>query len=101
MTFGYSRDDVAKFLPMYIAKGILQHDPFEVYRDEIRELHLLSTNGGNLIVHCSCLNQVLDQRGVGQLVKMATERGRAARPNLKVSFLVFESKTESWIELRI
>ncbi|KAG2248084.1 hypothetical protein Bca52824_087712 [Brassica carinata] len=56
MTFGYSRDDVAKFLPMYLAKGILQHDPFEV----------------------------LDQKGVGQLVKMATERGRAARPNLKV-----------------
>ncbi|KAF8089904.1 hypothetical protein N665_0494s0009 [Sinapis alba] len=56
MTFGYSRDDVAKFLAMYLAKGILQHDPFEV----------------------------LDQKGVGQLVKMATERGRAARPNLKV-----------------
>ncbi|XP_055818179.1 pyruvate, phosphate dikinase, chloroplastic [Solanum dulcamara] len=56
MTFGYSRDDVGKFLPIYLAKGILQHDPFEV----------------------------LDQKGVGQLIKMATERGRAARPNLKV-----------------
>jgi pyruvate,orthophosphate dikinase len=30
MTFGYSRDDVSKFLPAYLARGILQHDPFEV-----------------------------------------------------------------------
>ncbi|KAL8524835.1 hypothetical protein ACS0TY_014447 [Phlomoides rotata] len=56
MTFGYSRDDVGKFLPIYLSKGILQNDPFEV----------------------------LDQKGVGQLVKMATEKGRAARPSLKV-----------------
>uniref|UniRef100_A0A0A9D225 Pdk1 n=1 Tax=Arundo donax TaxID=35708 RepID=A0A0A9D225_ARUDO len=56
MTFGYSRDDVGKFLPIYLAQGILQHDPFEV----------------------------LDQRGVGELVRLATERGRKARPNLKV-----------------
>ncbi|KAI9193826.1 hypothetical protein LWI28_000497 [Acer negundo] len=56
MTFGYSRDDVGKFLPIYLSKGILQSDPFEV----------------------------LDQKGVGQLIKMATERGRAARPSLKV-----------------
>ncbi|AQK85889.1 pyruvate orthophosphate dikinase1 [Zea mays] len=56
MTFGYSRDDVGKFIPVYLAQGILQHDPFEV----------------------------LDQRGVGELVKFATERGRKARPNLKV-----------------
>uniref|UniRef100_A0A0E0HE99 Pyruvate, phosphate dikinase n=2 Tax=Oryza nivara TaxID=4536 RepID=A0A0E0HE99_ORYNI len=56
MTFGYSRDDVGKFLPIYLSQGILQHDPFEV----------------------------LDQRGVGELVKLATERGRKARPNLKV-----------------
>ncbi|KAK9139522.1 hypothetical protein Scep_009203 [Stephania cephalantha] len=56
MTFGYSRDDVGKFLPIYLSKGILQHDPFEV----------------------------LDQKGVGQLIKIATERGRAARPSLKV-----------------
>nr|QFR35799.1 pyruvate orthophosphate dikinase [Chandrasekharania keralensis] len=56
MTFGYSRDDVGKFLPIYLAQGILQHDPFEV----------------------------LDQRGVGELVKFATERGRKTRPNLKV-----------------
>ncbi|KAL8153658.1 hypothetical protein V2J09_011418 [Rumex salicifolius] len=56
MTFGYSRDDVSKFLPIYLSQGILQHDPFEV----------------------------LDQKGVGQLIKYATERGRKTRPNLKV-----------------
>ncbi len=56
MTFGYSRDDAGKFLPVYLKKGILKYDPF----------------------------QVLDQEGVGQLVKMATERGRSTRPNLKV-----------------
>ncbi|RLN01026.1 hypothetical protein C2845_PM06G22130 [Panicum miliaceum] len=56
MTFGYSRDDVGKFLPVYLSQGMLQHDPFEV----------------------------LDQRGVGELVKFATERGRKTRPNLKV-----------------
>ena len=56
MTFGYSRDDVGKFLPMYLEKKILKEDPF----------------------------QVLDQEGVGQLVKMGTERGRSTRPELKV-----------------
>eukprot|EP00250_Pteridium_aquilinum_P015706 c22711_g1_i1 orf=319-3255(-) len=56
MTFGYSRDDVSKFLPSYLAQGILQHDPFEV----------------------------LDQKGVGQLIKIATERGRKTKPSLKV-----------------
>jgi len=56
MTFGYSRDDAGKFLPIYIEKGILKNDPF----------------------------QVLDQEGVGQLVEMATLRGRATRPELKV-----------------
>lgn len=56
MTFGYSRDDVGKFLPVYLSKGILQTDPFVV----------------------------LDQKGVGQLIKLATEKGRAARPSLKV-----------------
>lgn len=56
MTFGYSRDDAGKFLPVYLEKGILKHDPF----------------------------QVLDQEGVGQLVKMGIERGRSTRPNLKV-----------------
>ncbi|XP_010242550.1 PREDICTED: pyruvate, phosphate dikinase, chloroplastic [Nelumbo nucifera] len=56
MTFGYSRDDVGKFLPIYLSKGILQHDPFEV----------------------------LDRKGVGQLVKIATEKGRSTRPSLKV-----------------
>ncbi len=56
MTFGYSRDDVSKFLPIYIAKGLLKHDPF----------------------------QVLDQEGVGQLVEMAVSKGRAQNPKLKV-----------------
>ena len=56
MTFGYSRDDIASFLPIYLDKKILKADPF----------------------------QVLDQNGVGQLVRMATENGRAVNPNLKV-----------------
>jgi len=56
MTFGYSRDDAGKFLPIYIKKGILKNDPF----------------------------QVLDQQGVGQLVDMATKRGRDINPKLKV-----------------
>jgi len=56
MTFGYSRDDAGKFLPIYIDKGILEVDPF----------------------------QVLDQTGVGQLVEMGTQKGRSTRPNLKV-----------------
>ena len=55
MTFGYSRDDIASFLPAYLDMKILPNDPF----------------------------QVLDQNGVGQLVQMATEKGRAARPDLK------------------
>jgi pyruvate, orthophosphate dikinase len=56
MTFGYSRDDVAKFLPDYLQKGLLQHDPFSV----------------------------LDQEGVGELIKIGIERGRRTRPDLKV-----------------
>ena len=56
MAFGYSRDDAGKFLPIYIEKGILKVDPFEV----------------------------LDQEGVGQLVQLGTERGRSTNPNLKV-----------------
>ena len=55
MTLGYSRDDIASFLPIYLEKKILKVDPF----------------------------QVLDQNGVGQLVRMATEKGRAIRPDLK------------------
>ena len=47
MTFGYSRDDIASFLPAYLDKKILNVDPF----------------------------QVLDQNGVGQLIKMAVEKG--------------------------
>ncbi|WP_321348940.1 pyruvate, phosphate dikinase [uncultured Draconibacterium sp.] len=56
MTFGYSRDDAGKFLPIYIEKGILKNDPF----------------------------QVLDQEGVGQVVKIGVEKGRSTKPNLKV-----------------
>jgi pyruvate, orthophosphate dikinase len=56
MTFGYSRDDVAKFLPDYLQKGLLSHDPFSV----------------------------LDQEGVGELVRIGIERGRRTRPDLKV-----------------
>ena len=55
MTFGYSRDDVAKFLPLYIDKGILKQDPFAV----------------------------IDQNGVGQLVSMAVQKGREVKPVLK------------------
>lgn len=55
MTFGYSRDDVAKFLPMYIDKGFLKHDPFAV----------------------------LDQKGVGRLMRMAIQEGRSVKPTLK------------------
>ncbi len=55
-TFGFSRDDVGKFVPRYIEMGILKDDPF----------------------------QVLDQEGVGSLVKIGIEKGRSTRPNLKV-----------------
>ncbi len=56
MTFGYSRDDIGSFLPVYLEKNILKVDPF----------------------------QVLDQEGVGQLVKMGIEKGRKTRPDLHV-----------------
>jgi len=56
MTFGFSRDDVGKFTLEYVDKGILEKDPF----------------------------QVLDQEGVGSLVKMGVEKGRKVRPDLKI-----------------
>jgi pyruvate,orthophosphate dikinase len=56
MAFGYSRDDAGKFLPIYIEKGILKNDPF----------------------------QVLDQDGVGQLVEIGVKKGRAAKKDLKI-----------------
>ncbi len=56
LTFGYSRDDAPKFLGSYKKLGIIKVDPFEV----------------------------LDQEGVGQLVKLGTERGRSTKPNLNV-----------------
>jgi pyruvate,orthophosphate dikinase len=54
MTYGYSRDDVGRFLPQYIESKVLDHDPF----------------------------QRIDEEGVGQLVRLACERGRGARPDL-------------------
>ena len=56
MTFGYSRDDSGSFLPEYVDKGILANDPF----------------------------QVLDREGVGQLVKMAVEKGKSTRKDIKL-----------------
>lgn len=96
MTFGYSRDDVGKFLPIYLSKGILQADPFEVTRltatPSIFTFQFRCSQHKNIVRIRSwrpaCrFSQVLDQRGVGQLIKIATERGRAARPNLKVGNL--------------
>jgi pyruvate,orthophosphate dikinase len=55
-TFGFSRDDINKFLPYYLKEGVFKQDPFAV----------------------------LDQEGMGQLVKMGTERGRMTRPKLEV-----------------
>ena len=56
MTMGFSRDDAGKFLPVYLEKGILKQDPF----------------------------QVLDQHGVGLLIELAVLKGRSTKPNLKV-----------------
>jgi len=56
MTLGFSRDDVGKFVPEYVSKGLLEKDPF----------------------------QVLDQTGVGQLVEMAVKKGRETRPEIKL-----------------
>ena len=56
MGFGYSRDDAGTFLPIYIEKGLLKHDPFEV----------------------------LDQEGIGQLVEMACTKGKSTRPDIKL-----------------
>jgi pyruvate,orthophosphate dikinase len=56
MTFGYSRDDAGTFLPEYVEKKVLPRDPFES----------------------------IDQEGVGQLVRLGTEKGRGANPKLKV-----------------
>src|SRR5205085_8966846 len=55
-TFGLSRDDSGRFLPMYVERKIFKDDPFVT----------------------------LDREGVGQLIRIGTERGRQTRPNLKV-----------------
>jgi pyruvate,orthophosphate dikinase len=56
MSFGFSRDDIGSFLPDYLKKGVLEADPF----------------------------QTIDQQGVGQLIKMAVEKGRHTKHDLKV-----------------
>ncbi|MDP8256414.1 MAG: pyruvate, phosphate dikinase [Candidatus Alcyoniella australis] len=56
MGFGFSRDDIGGFLPEYIEQEVLEADPF----------------------------QTIDQRGIGELIKIAIERGRKTRPKLKV-----------------
>jgi len=56
MGFGFSRDDIGGFLPEYLEKKILPVDPFNV----------------------------LDQEGIGELIKIAVEKGRSTRPNLKI-----------------
>jgi len=56
LTLGYSRDDVGKFLPNYLERGILKNDPF----------------------------QILDRNGVGQLIKTGVEKGRSTKPELKI-----------------
>jgi pyruvate,orthophosphate dikinase len=55
MTLGFSRDDISKFLPIYLEKGILKADPF----------------------------QILDRKGVGQLIREAVFKGRGVKENLK------------------
>ncbi|MDG6243760.1 MAG: pyruvate, phosphate dikinase [Methanolobus sp.] len=55
-TFGFSRDDAGKFLPFYIEKSLLSNDPFAV----------------------------LDQEGVGELVKIGIKKGRSTRPDIKI-----------------
>jgi pyruvate,orthophosphate dikinase len=56
MTMGFSRDDAGKFLPEYLKKGLYEHDPF----------------------------RSIDQKGVGLLVEMAVNKGRAVRPDIEL-----------------
>jgi pyruvate,orthophosphate dikinase len=56
MMFGYSRDDVGKFLPFYVEQGILEADPFST----------------------------IDVEGVGEMIEIGVRRGRSARPDLKI-----------------
>jgi pyruvate,orthophosphate dikinase len=57
MTYGFSRDDIGKFLPTYIEKGILDVDPFET----------------------------IDKSGVGELMKLTIEKGKAANPKVEIA----------------
>jgi len=54
--YGFSRDDIGTFLPTYVERGILKNDPFAT----------------------------IDQKGVGYMMELATERGRKTRPNIKL-----------------
>jgi pyruvate,orthophosphate dikinase len=56
MTFGFSRDDAGKFLPSYDQKNILERNPF----------------------------QTIDQKGVGELMKIAVKKGRKSRPDMSI-----------------
>ncbi len=70
MTMGLSRDDSGSFLPAYIEKGIFRQDPFVS----------------------------LDQEGVGELMKIAVERGKKSKPNLKVGICGEQGGDTSTIE---
>lgn len=71
MSFGFSRDDAGRFLPEYLKKGLLDHDPF----------------------------QQLDERGVGRLIRIAVEEGRQRRPDLPIGICGEHGGNPSSIEL--
>ena len=73
MTLGFSRDDIAKFLPVYLEKGILKNDPF----------------------------QILDRNGVGQLVREAVLKGRSTRLQLKCGICGEHGGEPSSVEFRV
>lgn len=70
MTYGFSRDDVGKFIPEYIRKGLFKYDPFEL----------------------------LDRKGVGELMKIAVEKGRATRQDIKLGICGEHGGEQSSIE---
>ncbi len=70
MTSGFSRDDVGKFIPRYIEKGLFKFDPF----------------------------QILDQTGVGQLIEIAVDKGRSIKENLKIGICGEQGGEPSSIE---
>ena len=70
-TFGFSRDDVSKFVPIYQKAGILEHDPFAV----------------------------LDQEGVGEIMKIGIQKGRSVKPKLKMGICVITSYSIHYTKL--